>query len=630
MTLLKNKTVLIVGLGLIGGSIARGLAASNACQRILAVGRDETVLHTAMLDGSIHAYATDLATLAPEADLIMITVPTQSVRAILEQLIELVDDSVIITDAASVKGNVVADARQVLRARACRFVPGHPIAGSERSGYPASRADLFDKRKVILTPQPDNDTDAVRTVMALWQCLGADIHAMSAERHDRVLAGTSHLPHLLAFALVNTLVDSISEPDRVQQVFDYAAGGFADFSRIASSDPVMWRDIFLANSQATVDILDAYIESLQKMRSVLLRADGAAMTREFSRAKHVRDEFYQRFQKPETKPRVFAEHSQDTGSLVCRPSLSLQGEFRAAASVDTARQYLQDAACRDAVTLLRGIPEDGETLALIQALRAAGVPVVGPEQASVTVYGSEPDADLVAGQGCEAEQTTNNRPLSPGTELPANDFVILALALAASSVAESRLTLRCVYAGADGHEHPLQAFQQMGADLQLMSNQDSGQALLDVLVKPSALDSCELDFSVIAGDVLPEGNKLAAVEEQVLGYIVAGMLADGKTCLRVANLADNARITGAITAWQALGANIEWTDDVITVSRSLLASGVLACRNDPEFTLLCIVLAQRVSGRLELTGFAAFVDKYPGLLAQLQKLGFGLALERTS
>ncbi len=611
MSLLKDKTVLIVGLGLIGGSIARGLVARQACHRVLAVGRDEATLQAAKLDGNIHAYATDLATLAPEADLIMITVPTLSVRHVLEQLAGLVDERVIITDAASVKGNVVADARQILGTSARRFVPGHPIAGSERSGYVASRADLFEKRKVILTPLPVNDTLAVRTVMALWQNLGADLHAMSVERHDQVLAGTSHLPHLLAFTLVNTLVDSISQSDRVQQVFDYAAGGFADFSRIASSDPVMWRDIFLANTQATVDVLDAYVKSLQHARGLLLRGDGAALTREFARAKQVRDEFYQRFQGAGGQPSASQAGAADV--LIARPGLSLQGGFRAPASPDTARQYLVDAAGRDAVSILQDIPEDMETLAFIQAMRESGVPVVGPEQGRVTVYGTATDTAV-------DDPNKNHRDsasAAPATALPADDLVVLALALAASAVPESRLMLSGVYAGADGNDHPLQILQQMGAALQ-----PAGISLLEVAVNTSPLQGCELDFSGAAtpGDA---GTQDTATG-QVLAYMVAGTFARGETRLRVAALPDNARVMHACQSWQELGADIDWQDNLITVKPSTLSPGTLQCQDDAEFTLLSTVLAQRATGQVELAGIGGFVARYPGLIEQLQHLGFGL------
>ncbi|MBC54463.1 MAG: hypothetical protein CMQ34_11575 [Gammaproteobacteria bacterium] len=610
MSLLKDKTVLIVGLGLIGGSIARGLIAARACHRVVAVGRDEAALQAAKLDGNIHAYATDLATLAPEADLIMITVPTLSVRHILEQLDGLVDEHVIITDAASVKGNVVADARQALGAGVRRFVPGHPIAGSERSGYAASRADLFDNRKVILTPLPGNDSLAVRTVMALWQQLGAEMHAMSVERHDQVLAGTSHLPHLLAYTLVNTLVDSVSESDRVQQVFDYAAGGFADFSRIASSDPVMWRDIFLANKDATVDILDAYVEALQHMRTRLLRGDGASLTQEFTRAKRVRDAFFHRFQGAGGELSAFSA-GDDACVLTGRAGLSLQGEFRSPASPDTARQYLADAEGRDAVSILQGVPEDLQTLASIQSMRNAGVPVIGPEQGVVTVYGgaNEPAADDL---GAQVQ-------ISPATALPADDLTVLALALAASAVSGSRLLLSQVYAGTGGTEHPLQVLQQMGAKLQLV-----GSPLAEVVVSTASLQGCELDFRGAASVAQNDAVTQSAATGQVLAYMAAGTLAQGETRLRIDALVDNARILHACRSWQALGADIHWQGDLITVKTSTLLPGAIACRDDPEFALLSIVLAQRASGHVELMGVGGFFARYPGLAEQLQRMGFGL------
>ena len=295
MNLLQNKTVLIIGLGLIGVSIARGLANGKHCKRILAHGKDDIALQSALIDGSIHACSTELSLLAPQADLIIICTPTLSVRGVLEQLKDLVGPDTIITDVASVKSTIVADARMFFPGSLHRFVPGHPIAGSEQSGYVSSKADLFAKRKVILTPLRENSALAVQTVMNMWQKLGADVHGMSAERHDVVLAGTSHLPHLLAFTLVNTLVDTVSQPDRAQQVFDYAAGGFADFSRIASSDPEMWRDIFMANKNATIDVLDAYVAELNKMRHKLMIGDSQGLQNDFSKAKFIRDEFIKRF-----------------------------------------------------------------------------------------------------------------------------------------------------------------------------------------------------------------------------------------------------------------------------------------------------------------------------------------------
>lgn len=617
MNLLKDKTVLIVGLGLIGGSIARGLASTGSCRRILAVGRDETPLQTAVLDGSIHAWSTDLATLAPEADLIMITVPTLAVRGVLQELAELVDDHVIITDAASVKGKVVADARQILAGSIARFVPGHPIAGSEQSGYQASRADLYKGRKVILTPMPDNDTSAVRTVMSLWQHLGAEVRAMSVDRHDTVLAGTSHLPHLLAYTLVNTLVDSISEPDRVQQVFDYAAGGFADFSRIASSDPRMWRDIFLANTQATVDVLDSYIAALQQMRTLLLRADGSTMEAEFCRAKQVRDDFIHRFRSGITSAETGAapaplNATTERSVLVGRPGFSLQGDYRPPAEPRAACAALQSAALRAGVTQIGGVPEDAVTLAYIQRMRDNGVPIIGPEAGRVSVYGEStgpgPDPDASA-------------PVSAGdrNELGADDFLVAALVLAATVVPASTLTLKAVRADSEVLTAVLSWFGDLGASMEMLEE----GVYCTLLVR-----SAELTAS---SEIVPsiQCEQPTLLDDLTCLQLATGLLAQGSTRLKVADLQSRTRVLHCCQTWISLGADIELHEnDMIIVRHSELKSDSEPLElNDAPLVLLTAILAQRASAHIRLTGVEALALAYPGLLSRLQELGFGLNVE---
>ncbi|MCP5331174.1 MAG: (d)CMP kinase [Pseudomonadales bacterium] len=287
MNPLADKSVLIIGLGLIGGSVARGLRERGLCRRILACGRDSVPLERARSEGVIDAWSTDLSRIAPEADLVLIAVPTLSMRPLLQILRAHCTPGCVITDAASVKGSVVADVRAVYGELPARFVPGHPIAGSERSGYDASVADLYCQRKVILTPAQGGDEAALALVCALWQGLGAEVSLMSVEDHDAVLAATSHLPHLLAFSLVNTL----SAQTRVDDIFRYAAGGFAGFTRIAGSDPVMWRDIFLANAEATVAMLDAYTAELAQMRQAVQRGDGECLEQAFRQAQSARNRF---------------------------------------------------------------------------------------------------------------------------------------------------------------------------------------------------------------------------------------------------------------------------------------------------------------------------------------------------
>ncbi len=287
MSLLQNKSVLIVGLGLIGGSVARGLRRGGLCRAIYACGRDQRPLQQAQADGVLDAWSTDLKAMAVKADVILICVPTLTVRQVFEDLKGVVSDTTILTDAASVKGSVVEDFKAVFGNESGQFVPAHPIAGSEQSGYLASNAELFAGRKVILTPLANTSRTAVSLVTQLWQALGAQVDEMRVDTHDAVLAATSHLPHLLAYSLVNTL----ARQKQTDDIFRYAAGGFAGLTRIASSDPVMWRDIFLANGPATVAVLDAYVLELTRMRDAIVTGDGDLLRRSFQSAKDARDNF---------------------------------------------------------------------------------------------------------------------------------------------------------------------------------------------------------------------------------------------------------------------------------------------------------------------------------------------------
>ena len=286
---LQGLKVVIVGLGLIGGSLARALSANVPGLHIVGVGRNEAVLRKAREDGSITDWSTNLADVCRDADIVVLAVPVLSIARQLQSLAGGLPAHAVITDVASVKQAVVDAAREVFGSLPPGFVPGHPIAGSEHSGYAAARGDLFKNRKVILTPVEESAPAAVSLVRELWERAGAEVLEMDVGRHDKVLAATSHLPHLLAFALVDTL----SQQGTSEEIFRYAAGGFRDFTRIASSDPVMWRDIFLTNGPATVAILDTYMQDLQRLRSALVTGDAEVLHTTFERAKQSRDRFLQ-------------------------------------------------------------------------------------------------------------------------------------------------------------------------------------------------------------------------------------------------------------------------------------------------------------------------------------------------
>ncbi|MHB1144032.1 MAG: prephenate dehydrogenase [Thiobacillus sp.] len=273
----------IVGTGLIGGSFSLALKQAGAVREVLGVGRNPARLTVARELGLID-HAVDWAE-AGQADCILLALPVGETEAILNHLAPHLKAGAIVTDAGSTKANVVAAARAALGKRFADFVPGHPIAGSEQSGPGAARADLYQGKKVVLTPQADTRADALAIVRALWEAAGAQVETLDADLHDRVFAAVSHLPHLAAF----TLVDELAQRADGDTFFRFAASGFRDFTRIAGSSPEMWRDIALANREAVLTELDAYVAALQGLRSAVSAEDAEALLAIFSRAREARN-----------------------------------------------------------------------------------------------------------------------------------------------------------------------------------------------------------------------------------------------------------------------------------------------------------------------------------------------------
>ena len=275
----------IIGVGLIGGSLARALRAQEYVREIVGYGRTAANLHEAVRLGVIDGAETSVAAAARDADMVVVAVPVRATREVLEQMRDALAPEAVVTDVGSVKLSVVADARAALGARFADFVPGHPIAGTERSGVAASTVDLYAGRRVILTPEAETNDRALARVRAMWAAAGAAVATMSAAAHDRVLAASSHLPHALAY----TLVDMIVRMDEHRAVFDCAGGGFRDFTRIAASDPTMWRDIFLANRTELLLLLEQYQEDLQVLMDAVERGDEEAIGEICARAKRARE-----------------------------------------------------------------------------------------------------------------------------------------------------------------------------------------------------------------------------------------------------------------------------------------------------------------------------------------------------
>ena len=275
-------TLAIVGTGLIGGSFALALKQAGAVREVLGVGRNPSRLTVAREFGLIDR-AVDWAQ-AGQADCILLALPVGETGVVLKQLAPHLKPGAVVTDAGSTKANVVAAARMALGERFADFVPGHPIAGSEQSGPGAARADLYQGKKVVLTPQADTRANALATVRALWEATGAQVETLDADLHDRVFAAVSHLPHLAAFALVDELAQRVDG----DTFFRFAASGFRDFTRIAGSSPEMWRDIALANREAVLAELDAYLGALGSLRQAVDRGDADALLTIFARARAAR------------------------------------------------------------------------------------------------------------------------------------------------------------------------------------------------------------------------------------------------------------------------------------------------------------------------------------------------------
>ncbi|GAB3682664.1 prephenate dehydrogenase [Salinisphaera aquimarina] len=282
-----GQHVAIIGLGLIGGSIARGLRVAGGAASIVGCVATTEDAKRAVELGIVDEATTDLGKAVAGADLVVVAVPVGAMADVFADLARAMPAAAVITDVGSVKMAVITAAREQLGARIGRFVPGHPIAGTEHSGLEAGFGALYEDRRVILTPTPETDRDAFAAVEALWRALGARVTEMDAAHHDEVLAATSHLPHVLAFALVDTLARMAERTE----IFEYAAGGFADFTRIASSDPALWSDIVSANRDAVLPVLDRYIGDLEALRGAIAGRDGAMLTSAFGRAKQARDRF---------------------------------------------------------------------------------------------------------------------------------------------------------------------------------------------------------------------------------------------------------------------------------------------------------------------------------------------------
>lgn len=278
-------------MGLIGGSVALALKKAHSSTHIVGVGRTQASLNDALKLGVIDAICipdekqSNLQAVLENTDIVLIAAPVAQTARILQSIKPHLNSQTIVTDAGSTKGDVLACAREILGSQFNQFIGGHPIAGAEKSGVSAAHSDLFIGKNVVLTPTPETNIDAVASVAELWQKCGANVSEMSAEMHDSIFAAVSHLPHLLAFALV----DDIASRPNAAQLFSFAASGFRDFTRIAGSSPEMWRDISLANKTALLSEISAFEKELSQLKQLLNNEDAAGLQALFERASLARN-----------------------------------------------------------------------------------------------------------------------------------------------------------------------------------------------------------------------------------------------------------------------------------------------------------------------------------------------------
>lgn len=375
----KGKLV-IVGLGLIGASLAKAVRASGLYREIVGVDTDEQTCCKAVELGLVDSATGDLLAAVHKADMLVLAVPVLAAENILRRLGEAGQvESCVITDVGSVKGVFIEAAQRALGYLPQRLVPGHPIAGSERSGVTAARAGLFKHHKIILTPHANTAAQALEQVCELWQATGAEVECMEVREHDRVLAATSHLPHLLAFGLV----DSLARRSENLEIFRYAAGGFRDFTRIAASDPLMWHDIFLANRDAVLYQLDELNKDMAGLRQAIAEGDGHYLLGVFTRARVAREHF-------ETilAQRAYIQTMHDNDLVfIANPGGKVNGRIRVPGDKSISHRAIMLGSLAEGVTEVEGFLEGEDALATIQAFRDMGVVIEGPAEGRVVIHG---------------------------------------------------------------------------------------------------------------------------------------------------------------------------------------------------------------------------------------------------
>ena len=375
------EKVAFIGLGLIGSSLARVIIAENLAKQVVASTRSQKTLDDAKALGLIQEGYSNPVDAVQGADLVVLALPVRATQKVLETIKPYLSEHTILTDVGSTKGNVVEAAKAVFGENLPEgFVPGHPIAGAEHTGVHAGKVDLFANHKVILTPLPSSADWAVEKLIQLWQVAKAEVICMDVEKHDEVLAHTSHLPHLMAFNLVEQLANREDNFD----IFRYAAGGFRDFSRIAASDPQMWHDIFFANKKAILNAVDGFEKQLTTLRKLIEDENSQALMGVLGHAQAARQHFNHMLA---NKP-LMEKNKVTTQQFTILPGQKkFQGKFTVPGDKSVSHRSIMFGAIAEGTTHVTGFLEGEDALATLQAFRDMGVSIEGPKNGEVTIHG---------------------------------------------------------------------------------------------------------------------------------------------------------------------------------------------------------------------------------------------------
>lgn len=379
------NTLVVIGLGLIGGSLAAAVKKRGVCQRVIGIARKQETCDRALSKNIVDEAYQDIHSIIGELgqnDVVFIAVPTLSFERVLRGFSKDLSADVTITDGASVKGSIYNDVVNVYSQFPANVILGHPIAGSEKSGVEASNPDLYVDHRVILTPVPQNSDEHIDRVKSLWRAVDADVLELSVTDHDEILAATSHLPHVIAFSLVDTLAND----SKNENIFRYAAGGFRDFTRIASSDATMWRDIVIANKQSVLESIDLFSQNLNRLKEAINNEDTKSITGVFTRAKVARDRFTKMLSNQAYSSNMKNSEHNNVQYLV-QPGGKVKGTIRVPGDKSISHRSIMLGSLAEGVTNVEGFLEGEDALATLQCFRDMGVVIEGPEDGRVTVHG---------------------------------------------------------------------------------------------------------------------------------------------------------------------------------------------------------------------------------------------------